>query len=118
MWGEAAREFGSMNRDERREFVLANVQNYHTWIRDHDDELEVEGFSWDDESSPGGGAFACFAPGEHARYQAVLTGPVPKDRPRIFFAGEHLAVLHGWMQGALQSGRSATRCLVQAIARS
>lgn len=112
MWGNAAMHFGSLDTSERRRFVLDRVRKYHEWIEPAT-VLDVETFSWDDVSSPGGGAFACFAPGEHSRYQAALEEPLPENDPRIFFAGEHLAVLHGWMQGALQSGLAAARRVAQ-----
>jgi len=61
--------------------------------------------SWDEQESPGHGAFAFFAPGEQSRYQRYLCEPHPlqSNTPKVFFAGEHLAICHAWIQNAIQS---------------
>ena len=62
---------------------------------------------WDGEPGTGGGAFAYYAPGEHGRYLEPLCEPHPVSRPRVFFAGEHVSVVHAWIQGAVQSAMQA-----------
>jgi monoamine oxidase len=61
-------------------------------------------FVWQDQPYALGG-FACFTPGQ-------LTTLLPVARRvegRIHFAGEHTSLWHGWMNGALESGRRAAR---------
>jgi monoamine oxidase len=61
-------------------------------------------FVWQDEPFALGG-FAYFTPGQ-------LTTLLPIARRaegRIHFAGEHTSLWHGWMNGALESGRRAAR---------
>jgi monoamine oxidase len=61
-------------------------------------------FVWQDEPFALGG-FAYFTPGQ-------LTTLLPLARRvegRVHFAGEHTSLWHGWMNGALESGRRAAR---------
>jgi len=108
MYGPTAQHFSSLSDSERYRFVLDNAGRLHHWLNDGV-VRDFKSWSWDDSSSPGGGAYAFFSPGEHGRYQPHLTTPLPEDEPRIFFAGEHVAVLHAWMQGAMQSGMAAAK---------
>ncbi|WP_332995105.1 flavin monoamine oxidase family protein [Scytonema sp. PRP1] len=105
LWEANARRFTALSESERITSVLHNVKHIHPNIEDYLD--ETVSLSWDQLSSPGCGAFAFFSPGEHQRYQKVLCRPYPVERPRLFFAGEHLAIAHAWMQGAIQTGLSA-----------
>ncbi|MCX4632786.1 NAD(P)/FAD-dependent oxidoreductase [Streptomyces sp. NBC_01443] len=115
MYGPTAQHFASLDPGERRRFVVSNVSRYHKWLKDDDEIiLGFEAYSWDDHSSPGGGAYAFFSPGEYGRYQQHLEAPLPADDPRIFFAGEHVAVFHAWMQAAIQSGVAAARRVAEA----
>ncbi|WP_327429992.1 flavin monoamine oxidase family protein [Streptomyces sp. NBC_01236] len=118
MYGPTAQHFASLSEEERREFVCQNVGQYHAWLLDGNviNEKVVKDFfaySWDDHSSPGGGAYAFFSPGEFSRYQKLVEQSIPAQNPRIFFAGEHTAVAHAWMQAALQSGVAAARRVAQ-----
>ncbi len=46
-----------------------------------------------------GGAFALFRPGQiRAMYQDII-----QPEGRVYFAGEHCAFAHGWIEGALES---------------
>ncbi|NUK07191.1 FAD-dependent oxidoreductase [Streptomyces lunaelactis] len=108
MYGPTAEHFSSLNETERFDAVMKNVSRYHSWLKDRV-VRDFRSYSWDDHSSPGGGAYAFFAPGEFTRYQRALEQPIPTEDPRIFFAGEHVAVLHAWMQSAIQSGVAVAR---------
>ncbi|WP_316779935.1 flavin monoamine oxidase family protein [Streptomyces sasae] len=114
MYGPTAQHFSSLDKGERFDFVIQNVSQYHPWLKWKGAIQGFESYSWDDQSSPGGGAYAFFSPGEFSRYQRLLEQPLPADEPRIFFAGEHVAVLHAWMQSALQSGVAAARRVTEA----
>jgi monoamine oxidase len=101
MWGPAASHFGSLGEDERTDLILASVEQVHPWIRD--ELTEVVHRVWD----VGGGGFLAFAPGERLRYQAALAEPYPEKDAKVFFAGEHLGILHGWIQAAIQTALAA-----------
>ncbi|MGW1489693.1 flavin monoamine oxidase family protein [Streptomyces sp. NPDC002402] len=113
MYGPTAQHFSSLSTQERRDYVVDNVSEYHPWLRGRGVVKDFRAYSWDDHSSPGGGAYAFFSPGEFSRYQELLEQPIPLEDPRIFFAGEHIAVAHAWMQSALQSGLSAAQRIAE-----
>ena len=50
-----------------------------------------------------GGSWALWRPGDIGRYAAALEAP----HGRVLFAGEHLAVAHSGMEGAMESGERA-----------
>lgn len=103
MWESNARRFAALGDSERSEIAISNVAALHP---DNEKLLEdIVHHSWD----LGGGAFASFAPGEQSRYQAALCQPLfdGDGQPKVFFAGEHLAIMHGWIQGAIQSALAA-----------
>jgi monoamine oxidase len=72
-------------------------------------------FSWDVVSHPLGGAITYFGPGERERYQGYLSESATNDQgqDRVFFAGEHLGVVHGWMQSAVSSAISTVLKVLQ-----
>jgi monoamine oxidase len=112
LWGTNAQRFASLSDPERDELIGRSVSQLHP---DNDHYLEeIVHFSWDEQSVPGGGAFAFFAPGEQRRYQAQLCAPFPADEPRVFFAGEHVGIVHGWIQSAIQSALASAIDVLQA----
>lgn len=115
MWQRNSRRFAAMTRDERDESVLHGIRQLHA-----DCEASVEEIvhhCWDAQSNPGDGAFAYFGPNEHQRYQDWMGRPYPDERPRVFFAGEHLAIAHAWIQGAIQTALTATAQVLRAEPR-
>lgn len=123
MWESNARRFASLSDPERTELIVSSVEKVHPEIRSYirDEETDVVHCAWDARSSPGGGGWAFFAPGEQQRYQEALCEPVFPDAhgwPRVFFAGEHVAILHAWIQSAIQSSLSAVMHLVNSPAPS
>ncbi len=112
MWGTNGQRFASLTDSERDDLICRSVAELHP----HNDEYleDVVHIAWDAQTSPGGGAFAFFAPAEQARYQEALCAPLPAaDRPRVFFAGEHVGVLHGWIQSSIQSTLAAVIDLLE-----
>jgi len=106
MTGTNAERFTSLSQSERDAAVLAALSELHPGIRD--DVVDIQHWSWIEQNTPGGGAWVCFRPGDHERYQDALCTPHPgQNRPGVFFAGEHLCVMHGWMQSAIQSALEA-----------
>lgn len=55
------------------------------------------------------GAFAINLPGQKINFAYTILEPEYNNR--VFFAGEHTSVKHGWMQGALYSGMLAANTL-------
>jgi monoamine oxidase len=109
MWGTNAQRFASLSDAERTEMVVSSIEKLHPKNKDFMIGDPIH-WSWDAYNSPAGGAFSWFAPGEQGRYQAALCEPLYDDtgNPRIFFAGEHVGVTQGWIQGAIQSAVAAT----------
>jgi len=111
MWEGNAKRFASLDQDGRTELILNNVERIHPQLRSYIEDIDrdVVHCAWDAEASPGGGAWAFFGPGEQYRYQAALCDPIyfdSQNHPRVFFAGEHVAILHAWIQSAVQSALS------------
>jgi monoamine oxidase len=107
LWGTNARRFASLSMREREDVIFRNLERLHPGIMKVIDDFAFH--AWDSETTPGGGAFAFFGPGEHQRYQLALTAPHGRDgaAPRVFFAGEHLAIFHAWIQSAIQTALAA-----------
>ena len=101
MWENNARKFISLDEAQRDEVVIKNVKKLHPEIEKYID--DISHISWDQQKTPGFGAFAYFYPGEHHRYQKELCLSFPEKKPKVFFAGEHLSIAHAWIQGAIQS---------------
>jgi monoamine oxidase len=127
MTGINAERFCSLTDAERTNEVLRCLEILHPGIRadvaeeEYEDEHGarlrrplVRHCSWIEQRTPGGGAWPYLAPGAHERYQDLLCAPHPENSPRVFFAGEHLCVLHGWMQGAIQSALEAAMAVMDA----
>jgi monoamine oxidase len=113
MTGINAERFTSLSDQERTDEALRYLERLHPGIRG--DVECVKHCCWIEERTPGGGAWTYFGTGAHERYQDALCEPHPTpDEPRVFFAGEHLCVLHGWMQSAIQSSLEATIALMDA----
>jgi len=108
MTGTNARRFASLTKDQRDTLVITRLDKLHPGIKN--DVEEIEHRSWDTQSNPGGGAWATFEPGERSRYQEAMVAPYPTgdaSDSRVFFAGEHLGISHGWMQSAIQTAQGA-----------
>lgn len=111
LWEGNVAKFAALSKSEREELVLKNLLKIHPQAEKY--LLSMECFIWDEQANPGNGAFAFFAPGEHERYQANMCRPYPENSPRLFFAGEHTAIAHAWIQGAIQSGIAAALEIVK-----
>jgi monoamine oxidase len=115
MWDANARRFAAMSKDQRDEVVVSSLKKLHKGI-EHVIE-DIVHYAWDEETNPGHGAFAFFAPGEQRRYQAALCEPWPSNedgKARVFFAGEHVAIMHAWIQSAMQSSLTAVVDVLEA----
>ncbi|MEM7066441.1 MAG: NAD(P)/FAD-dependent oxidoreductase [Cyanobacteria bacterium P01_B01_bin.77] len=105
-WEQNAREFRDLAVCDRTEHTLNDLKQLHPQIESYVDQAVHH--IWDEVHQPGSGAYAFFAPGEREQFQGWLGLPYLKARPRVFFAGEHLAINHASVQGAVQTALSAT----------
>lgn len=96
--GRASERLGDMGEAARVRFAAAHVDSVFPGFLRH-----VEGGvskCWD-EDRYARGAHAYTAPGQMTTLMRGIADPVG----RLHFAGEHTTAHHGWMQGALASGR-------------
>jgi len=103
MWEANAHRFAALSTEERTALVLSDIAKLHPEVLP---EIEdVTHIVWDEEV--GGGTYAFYAPGDYQRFHGLMRQPFPHQEPRVFFAGEHLAVSHAWIQGAVRTGWDA-----------
>jgi monoamine oxidase len=102
----------SNQNDKRRfELIKRNVEEVHglptgyldTIVKDH------KTVHWNTEPWFRG-AFAINLPGQKINFAYNMLQPEFENK--VFFAGEHTSVKHGWMQGSLYSGNLAANTLV------
>jgi monoamine oxidase len=105
MTGVNAERFTSLSPGERDRAVRRALETLHPGISE--DIVDMKHVAWVEQQTPGGGAWTYFLPGHHERYQDLLVQPHPLVAPKVFFAGEHLCVVHGWMQSAIQAALAA-----------
>lgn len=97
----AARQFMSLGTDEKDAEVIRILEALHPGIAAQI--IDIKHLCWDLQTATGGGAFAHYLPGERQRVQQHLQHSWPHGDAKVWFAGEHLSVFHGWIEGALQS---------------
>jgi monoamine oxidase len=119
MWGDNARRFASLLKEERDAVIIRCLESVYPGARE-----ELIGdpvhYSWDAQTNPDGGAFAWYQPGQQTRYQEAAMRPHPDSSPgaaKIFFAGEHLGLIQGWVQSAMVTALDAVlrTCGVQRV---
>jgi monoamine oxidase len=99
-WSEDAQRWGSLSPADRLTQAIENVAVIHPEIR-HNFEVGASKMWHDDEFA--GGAYALFDPGQQTHLFSHILAP----EGRLFFAGEHASLAHGWIQGAIESGLRA-----------
>lgn len=112
-WESHARSFAGFDSAARDRSTLTDLDRLHPGAsRDVDDLLHV---LWDEDVAAGSGAYAFFRPGEREALQPELGRPWPTSRPRLFFAGEHLAISHASVQGAVETALKAVHDLDRSL---
>ena len=104
-WEDNSRKFMSLDETGKTDLTLEEVAQIHPTIKQYTNDTIHS--VWDEDNKPGSGSYAYFAPGEHEKFQPVLGQSYPINNPRVFFAGEHLAINHASVQGAVQTAVSA-----------
>lgn len=108
MWGQNARRFASLPTGEQDEDIRRCLERVHPGCSKY--LIDIVHWPWDSQSNPGGGGFAWYTPGQQSRYQGAATKPhrIASNGPSLVcFAGEHLGLIQGWVQGAMQTALSA-----------
>jgi monoamine oxidase len=117
-WEQAATAFADLPATDRDAVVLRDLERLHPGIGNDIDALVH--LCWDpraavaDAADTAFGAYAFFPPGERDQIQPQLARPWPDDAPRVFFAGEHLAIAHASLQGAVQTALNAVAAVAEA----
>jgi len=95
-WAQDAERWQSLSEADRITQALENVAEIHPQVK-QEFEVGVSQMWHDDEFA--GGAFALFEPEQ----QTLLHEAIIQPEGRIHFAGEHAALSHRWIQGAVES---------------
>ena len=97
---------GGMNPIQRYEVIRQNVEEVHGLMRGFLGSIvkQVKTVHWNNEPFHRG-ALAYTLPNQKRLFSYELLQP--EYNGRLFLAGEHASAKHGWMQGALYSGKSA-----------
>lgn len=96
--GEGGARLASLSEDERIELITNDMRRVHSMSS-----ASLGAFSraWSTHANYGG-AYAVYEPGQVTRYWRVLREPWG----RVHLAGEHVATCTGYMEGAIESGRT------------
>jgi len=103
-WHHDSLRWDSLSEGERLRLALSNLAEIHG-DQVYDEYIGGRSHSWllDPNAM---GAYAMFEEGQEAELFSLFNRP----EGRIEFAGEHLSLMHGWIQGAVESGiRSAAK---------
>ena len=105
---------GNMSEPLRFEYIKQSVEEVHGLPRGFLDPIVADHKTvvWDNEPY-NRGAFAESLPGQKQLFAYEMLKP--EYNQRVFFAGEHVSTKHGWMQGALYTGKEAANQLAYSI---
>ena len=120
-WTDNARQIGKLKKEEsapatspserneisdRAKKVMEDIQYFH---EDISDQVEASVSIYWDEYPWSRGAFAITPPGDLTAYYQDGR----RAEGRLFFAGEHISIAPGWIQGALESSLAALSEMLQ-----
>lgn len=105
-----ATRVGNMDEIPRYKLIRRNVEEVHGLPRRFLDSIveDHKTVVWDNQPN-NRGAFAMTLPGQKKLFAYEMLKP--EFNQRVYFAGEHLSTKHGWMQGALYTGKEAANQL-------
>jgi monoamine oxidase len=111
MTGENARQMAVLSEADRLKVTLSGLAKYFPQAPAE----FVGGISkvWDADPWAKG-AYAYFAPGQMTKYLPAFQQP----EGRLYFAGDYMSLLPGWIEGALTSGRQAASAVATASGRA
>ncbi|WJE55180.1 flavin monoamine oxidase family protein [Bacillus cereus] len=97
-WADEALTWDSLSNEDRVRYTLKNLAEiYGNQV--YTEFVSGASYSWSENPYSCGG-FTAFEPGQELEiypYTRTVEG-------RVYFAGEHTTLTHGWMQGAIESG--------------
>ncbi|MEL7533238.1 MAG: NAD(P)/FAD-dependent oxidoreductase [Bacteroidota bacterium] len=100
--GETSEHLASAALSERADLVLQFLERIHKEVADPDMILDSASMYWDQYPWTRG-AFGATPPGDLSYYYQA--GRKPEGN--LFFAGEHISIAPGWIQGAMESSLAA-----------
>ncbi|XP_035984912.1 L-amino-acid oxidase-like [Fundulus heteroclitus] len=104
-WAEDSRNLVGLTDEELKEVVLKDLELIHgEQVRSLCTGVLVKKWSLDPHSM---GAFALFTPYQNVEYAKELF----KNEGRIYFAGEHTAFPHAWIETAMKSAIRAAQAM-------
>ena len=105
-WGANAEKFAQLSEAEQRTTVIREVAKLHNFPREDLEKatLEVVTKVWEN-------GMTYYRADEHQKCHLDLQRPLsaPGARPRVFFAGEYLGVVHGWIVSAIMPALKAVK---------
>lgn len=107
-----ATRLGNLDDKARIEAIKRQVEAVHNLPSGYLD-LIVEDFrtvQWDNEKGFYG-AFCYFMPGQQSLFQYAMAKPEYDDR--VYFAGEHISPVHGWIEGSLSTGMKSANAIAE-----
>jgi monoamine oxidase len=110
--GQDAIRVGNLDDKMRFEEIKRQVEVVHGLQRGYMDYVveEFKTVDWNNEKGFYGG-FCYFMPEQQANFSYSMVKPEYNNR--VYFAGEHTSLTHGWMEGSLNSGMKAANSLAE-----
>jgi monoamine oxidase len=96
-WNDNARQLGNLTQEAMTDLVAQDLARIHPELPDYQSDAKT--MAWD-RNPYTRGAFAVTPPGDIEAYMELGRRPVGN----LYFAGEHVSIAQGWIQGALESG--------------
>ncbi|WP_423798399.1 flavin monoamine oxidase family protein [Neobacillus sp. SAB-20_R2A] len=97
-WADEAMTWNGLSDGERIQYALKNLaQIFGSQV--YSEYVSGISYSWVDNPHATG-AVVAFEPGQENELFPYITMP----EGRVHFAGEHTTLIHGWMQGSIESG--------------
>lgn len=114
-WMDATR-LGNINNQRRIEVIKRNVEDVHGLPKGYLSSVvsEYKTVHWNSQEWSRGAVAITLPEQKNIFLYDILK---PGYNNTIFFAGEHASATHGWMQGALFSGKLAANMLAYYIKR-
>jgi monoamine oxidase len=97
-WADEALTWNGLSNEDRIRYALKNLAEIYG-DQVYSEFVSGTSFSWIDNPYSSG-AFTAFETGQETELYPYIAIP----EGRVHFAGEHTTLIHGWMQGAIESG--------------
>jgi monoamine oxidase len=107
-----ATRLGNLDDKTRIEEIKRQVEAVHNLPRGYLDSIveEFRTVQWDNEKGFYGG-FCYFMPGQQSLFQYAMAKP--EYDSRVYFAGEHISPVHGWIEGSVNTGMRSANAIAE-----